>query len=66
MSCVYFIFQECFGIVEDCADGGNTIVLAAPGFPPGTQEVFSTENIKACCSRCTLLDIKNYRYYCSQ
>ena len=50
-----------FGIVESCPEGQNTLVLAAPGFSAGINEVFLVEYITACCSRCKKLDIKNYR-----
>jgi hypothetical protein len=66
MSCVCFIFQHGFGVVESCAAGENTLVLAAPGFHTGKNEIFSIEYITACCSRRKKLDIKNFRYYCSQ
>jgi hypothetical protein len=52
--------------VESCPVGENTIVLAAPGFPAGKNEIFSTEYIIACCSRSKKLNIKDFRYYCSQ
>jgi hypothetical protein len=65
MSCVFFTFQCGFGTVESCPAGENTIVLAAPGFPAGKNEIFSIEYIIACCSRNKKLNIKDFRYYCS-
>jgi hypothetical protein len=66
MSCVCCIFQCGFGIVESSPVGENTLVLAAPGFPAGKNEIFSVEYVTACCSRRKKLDIRNYRYYCSK
>jgi len=66
MSCVCFTFQRGFGTVESCPVGENTLVLAAPGYPAGKNEIFSIEYITACCSRKKRLDIKNFRYYDSQ
>jgi hypothetical protein len=48
--------------VENCPVGENTIVLAAPGFHAGKNEIFSIEYIIACCSRNKKLNIKDFRY----
>jgi hypothetical protein len=62
MSCICSTFQRGFGTVESRPVGENTLVLAAPGFPAGKNEIFSIEYVTACCSRRTKLDIKNFRY----
>jgi hypothetical protein len=49
--------------VESCPVGEYTIVLAAPGFHTGKNEIFSIEYIIACCSRNKKLNIKDFRYY---
>jgi hypothetical protein len=35
------INQHGFGTVESCPVGENTLVLAAPGFPAGRNDIFS-------------------------
>jgi hypothetical protein len=60
--CINFTFQHGFGTVESCPAGENTLVLAAPGFHAGENEIFSVEYIIACCSRNKKLNIKDFRY----
>jgi hypothetical protein len=54
------INQHGFGTVQSCPLGENTLVLVAPGFPAGKNEIFPVEYTTACCSRSKKLDIKNF------
>jgi hypothetical protein len=56
------INQHGFGTVESYPLGENTLVLAAPGFPTGKNEIFPIEHITACCSRSKKLDIMNFNW----
>jgi hypothetical protein len=49
--------------VESCPGGENTVVLAAPEFHAGKNEIFSVEYIIACCSHNKKLNIKDFRYF---